>query len=164
MRDEIISVANQNQASHFVLQFHRKPALLPILNSLPDQSVKVKGATGPRGFMSHLQVTFIGRFLLGAGSYLSLEQPVLLSPSARFRNWRWRRPFRRRGRRRYVLFDQVPNHCRKHQGDQFRAPVFQRQSGPQNGNQHRAPVLRGLSLHNCCAAKFPRCIDETSPG
>src|SRR6266481_910172 len=26
MRDEIISVANQNQASHFVLQFHRKPS------------------------------------------------------------------------------------------------------------------------------------------
>jgi hypothetical protein len=74
MRDEIISVANQNQASHFALQFHRKPALLSILNSLPDQSVKVKGATGPRGFMSHLQVTFIGRFLLGAGSYLSLDR------------------------------------------------------------------------------------------
>jgi hypothetical protein len=105
------------------------------------------------------------RVLLGERSnYLSLEQAVLLSPSARFRNWRWRRAFRRRGRRRYVLFDQVPNGCRKHQGDQFRAPVFQRQSGPQNGNQHCAPVLRGLSLHNCCVAKFPRCIDETSPG
>src|SRR2546421_5992748 len=24
----------------------------------------------------------------------------------------------------------------------------------QDGNQYRAPVLRGLSLHNCCAAKF----------
>ena len=101
------------------------------------------------------------RVLLGARSnYLSLEQAVLLSPSARFRNWRWRRAFRRRGRRRYVLFDQVPNGCRKHQGDQLRAPVFQRQSGPQDGNQHRTPVLRGLSLHNCCAAKFPRCITK----
>ena len=33
MRDEIISVANQNKASHFVLQFHRKLALLSILNN-----------------------------------------------------------------------------------------------------------------------------------
>src|SRR4029077_6807851 len=42
----------------------------------------------------------------------------------------------------------------KQEADQLRAPVFQRQSGPQDGNQYRAPVLRGLSLHNCCAAKF----------
>jgi hypothetical protein len=33
MRYEIIPVANQNQASHSLLQFHQKPALLSILNS-----------------------------------------------------------------------------------------------------------------------------------
>ena len=85
------------------------------------------------------------------------------SPLTRFRHWRWGGRFRRRRRRRYVPFDQVPKHCGEHQGDQLHAPVFQRQSGPQDGNQHRAPVLRGLSLHNFCAAKFPRCIDEAYP-
>jgi len=85
------------------------------------------------------------------------------SPSARFRNWSRGGRFRRRGRRRYVLFDQVPNRCREQHGHQLRAPVFQGQSGAQDGKQLRAPVFRGQSLHNCCAAKFPRCIDETSP-
>jgi hypothetical protein len=75
-------------------------------------------------------------------------------PSARFRHSLRRGLSRRRGRDLYVLFDQIPNRCRKQDTDQLRAPVFQRQSGPQDGNQYRAPVLRGLSLHNCCAAKF----------
>src|SRR5438128_4329248 len=53
---------------------------------------------------------------------------VAKAPSACFRNWRAGRPFRWRGRRRYVLFDQVPKHCREQEGDQLRAPVFQGQS------------------------------------
>ena len=85
------------------------------------------------------------------------------SPSARFRNWRRGGLLRRRGRRLYVLFDQVPKHYREQHGHQLRAPVFQGQSGAQDGKQLRGPVFRGQSLHNCCAAKFPRCIDETSP-
>src|SRR5262249_23659517 len=61
------------------------------------------------------------------------------TPSAGFRNGRAGRPFRWRGHRRYVLFDQVPKHCREQEGDQLRAPVF-----------------RALSFHNCCTTKFPR--------
>jgi hypothetical protein len=72
--------------------------------------------------------------------------------SARFRNWCRGGRFRRR--RGHVFFDEIPDHHREQERDQLRAPVFQRQSGPQDGNQYRAPVLRGLSLHNCCAAKF----------
>src|SRR6266566_490112 len=68
------------------------------------------------------------------------------SPSALFRNWRRGGRFRRRGRRRYVLFDQVPKHCCEQDGHQLRAPVFQGQSGAQKGKQLRAPVFRGRSL------------------
>jgi hypothetical protein len=85
------------------------------------------------------------------------------SPLARFRNWRRGGRFRRRGRRRYVLFDQVPKHCREQDRHQLRAPVFQGQSGAQDGKQLRAPVFRDRSLHSCCATEFPRCVDETSP-
>ena len=84
----------------------------------------------------------------------STRRPAgLKSPSARFRNWRRGGPFRRRGRRRYVLFDQVPKHCREQDGHQLRAPVFQGQSGAQDGEQLRPPVFRGQSLHNCCAER-----------
>ncbi len=82
------------------------------------------------------------------------------SPSARFRNWCRGRRFRRRGRSRYVLFDQVPKHCRGHEGDQLRAPVFQGQSDEQDGDQLRAAVFRDHSFHNCCATKFPRYAGE----
>src|SRR5581483_431650 len=61
--------------------------------------------------------------------------------SARFRDWRRRNPLRRRGRRRYVLFDQVPKGCREQERDQLRAPVFQNQS-----------------LHICCATKSPKFV------
>jgi hypothetical protein len=67
-------------------------------------------------------------------------------PSAPFGRGRHAERLRRRGRRRYVLFDQVPEHCREQEGDQLRAPVCQDQS-----------------LHNCCAIKFPRCAGEMFP-
>src|SRR5438552_1567157 len=53
---------------------------------------------------------------------------------------------RRRGRRRYVLFDEVPERCREQERDQLRAPVFQNQS-----------------LHICCAIKSPRSVAGRSP-
>src|SRR5947208_3572726 len=63
---------------------------------------------------------------------------------APFGSWRLRGPFRRRGRRRYVLFDEVPKRCREKEGDQLRAPVVQNQA-----------------LHIYCATKFPRFVDGT---
>jgi hypothetical protein len=86
-----------------------------------------------------------------------------LIDSARFRNWRRRGPFRRRGRHIYVLFDQVPKRCRDQDARQLHAPVFQGQSGEQDGGQLRAPVFPEQSLHSCRATKFPQCVDETSP-
>ena len=83
-----------------------------------------------------------------------LWSPYCSQPSARFRNWCRGGRFRRRGRRGHVFVDEIPDRHRDEKRDQLRAPVFQRQSGPQDGNQYRAPVLRGLSRHNCCAAKF----------
>ena len=53
----------------------------------------------------------------------------LSRPSARFRNCCRGQTFRRRERRRYVLFDQVPKRRREQERDQLRAPVFQGQSG-----------------------------------
>ena len=76
------------------------------------------------------------------------------SPSARFRNWRRGGRFRRRGRRRYILFDQVPNRCREQHGHHLRAPVFQGQSGAQDGEQLRAPVFRDQSLHIAVQQNF----------
>jgi hypothetical protein len=64
------------------------------------------------------------------------------SPSARFRNWRRRGPFRRRGRHIYVLFDQVPKCCRDQDARQLHAPVFQGQSGEQDGGELHAPVFQ----------------------
>jgi hypothetical protein len=76
------------------------------------------------------------------------------APSACFRNRRAGRFFRWRGRRRYVLFDQVPKHCREQEGDQLRAPVFQGQSDKQDRDQLRAPVFRNPCFHNHCATNF----------
>ena len=76
------------------------------------------------------------------------------APSVSFRNRRAGRLFRWRGGRRYVLFNQVPNHCREQEGDQLRAPVLQRQSDEQDGDQLRAQVFRDRSFHNCCATKI----------
>ena len=83
-----------------------------------------------------------------------LWSPYCSRPSARFCNWCRGGRFRRRERRGHVFFDEIPDRHRDEERDQLRAPVFQRQSGPQDGNQYRAPVLRGLFLHHCCAAKF----------
>jgi len=74
-----------------------------------------------------------------------LWSPSCSQPSARFRNWCRGGRFRRRGRRGHVFFDEIPDRHRDEERDQLRAPVFQRQSGPQDGNQYRAPVLRDLS-------------------
>ena len=69
-------------------------------------------------------------------------------PSGRFRN-----SLREglSGRRRcglYVLFDQVPNRCRKQEADQLRAPVLkQGHSGAHDGEQHRVPLSPGRCLH-----------------
>jgi len=78
-----------------------------------------------------------------------LWSPYCSQPSARFRNWCRGGRFRRRGRRGHVFVDEIPDRHRDEKRDQLRAPVFQRQSGPQDGNQYRAPVLRDLFLHNC---------------
>jgi len=82
----------------------------------------------------------------------ALSSPYYSRLLARFRYWRRGGRFRRR--RGHVFFDEIPDRHREQERDQLRAPVFQCQSGPQDGNQYRAPVLRSLSLHNCCAAKF----------
>ena len=68
---------------------------------------------------------------------------------ARFRNWCRGEHFKWRGRQSHVFFDEIPARHRDEETDQLRAPYFQRQSGRQDGNQYRAPVLRGLFLHNC---------------
>jgi hypothetical protein len=50
-------------------------------------------------------------------------------PSARFRN-----SLREGLSSLYVLFDQVPNRCRKQEADQLRAPIFQQgHSGAHDG-------------------------------
>src|ERR1041384_5028842 len=54
---------------------------------------------------------------------------------------------RRRGRRRYVLFDQEPKRAGEQERDQLRAPVFQDQS-----------------LHSCRAIRSPRSVAGMSPG
>jgi len=77
------------------------------------------------------------KFFAGAGT--------ARGPSARFRDWRRGEAFRRRGRRAYVFFDEVPDRRRHQERDQLGAPVLQSESGPQDGNQCRAPVLRDLS-------------------
>jgi hypothetical protein len=83
---------------------------------------------------------------LGAGKKRICRVFCAKTSSARLGDGRRRRPLRRRGRRRYVLFDQVPERCREQERDQLRAPVFQNQS-----------------LHICCAIKSPRSVDEKSP-
>jgi hypothetical protein len=47
------------------------------------------------------------------------------------------------------LFDEVPDRRRQHERDQFGAPVLQGESGPQDGNQCRAPAFRGHSFAAC---------------
>ena len=69
-----------------------------------------------------------------------------LPKSGRFRDRRRRPSLRRQGRRRYVLFDQVPKRCREQERDQLRAPVFQNQC-----------------LHICCAIRSPRSVGGRSP-
>jgi len=121
------SSLSQIRTSRAVLSsnFIESPALLSLLNGFSVFAPNWKRPLRPRCLAS-----------------AERRVPASLNcSSAGFGNWCRRWIFGRRGRRRYVLFDQVPEHCREHERDQLRAPVFQSHSRAQDGNQLRAPVV-----------------------